>query len=110
VAEDVAAGCGGIMQAFLSVDLDSGSEILRILDRAKVKVSVALWAHLSDYEDWRLVLAGRQFDASHDNEGLRVGSQCDACGGLPNSERTSDYDSPDDQSVHQRFAPYVREV
>jgi hypothetical protein len=51
------------MQAFLSVDLDNGSEILRILDRAKVKVSVALWAHLSEYEDWRLVLAGRQFDA-----------------------------------------------
>jgi hypothetical protein len=51
------------MQAFLSVDLDNGSEILRILDHAKVRVSVALWAHLSDYEDWRLILAGRQFDA-----------------------------------------------
>jgi hypothetical protein len=51
-------------QALLvNVDIGIASEILGILDRAKVKVSVALWAHLSDYEDWRLVLAGRRFDA-----------------------------------------------
>jgi hypothetical protein len=40
-----------------------GAQILQILDRAKVKVSVALWAHLSEYEDWRLVFASRRFDA-----------------------------------------------
>jgi hypothetical protein len=57
-------------QALLvSVDIPTGSEILDTLDRAKVKVSVALWAHLSEYEDWRLILAGRQFDAP----GLRKG-------------------------------------
>jgi hypothetical protein len=51
-------------QALLvNVDIGAGSEILNILDHAKVKVSVALWAHLSEYEDWRVVLAGRQFDA-----------------------------------------------
>ncbi len=51
------------MQAFLSVDIGTGTKLLAILDRAKVKVSVALWAHLSEYEDWRMILAGRQFDA-----------------------------------------------
>jgi hypothetical protein len=51
-------------QALLvNVDIGAGSEILNILDRAKVKISVALWAHLSEYEDWRMILAGRQFDA-----------------------------------------------
>ena len=49
--------------ALVSVDLATGSEILKILDQAKVKVSVALWAVLPEYEDWRLVLAARQFDA-----------------------------------------------
>ena len=44
----------------LSVDIGTGSEILDILDRAKVKVTVALWACLSEYGDWRLVLAGRR--------------------------------------------------
>jgi hypothetical protein len=26
-------------------------------------VNVALWAFLAEYEDWRMVIAGRQFDA-----------------------------------------------
>jgi len=61
-------------QALLvSVDIPIGSEILDILDRAKVKVSVALWAHLSEeYDDWRMILAGRQFDALGPGKGIRL--------------------------------------
>ncbi len=52
-------------QALLvSIDLDTGAEILRILDGAKLKVSVALWALLEEYTDWRLVFASRQLDAA----------------------------------------------
>jgi hypothetical protein len=29
-----------------------------------LKVSVALWAFLPDYEDWRFILSGRKFDAA----------------------------------------------
>ena len=47
----------------VSLDIDRGAEILHALGRAKVKVGVAPWAFLSEYEDWRLVLAARQFDA-----------------------------------------------
>lgn len=47
----------------VSVDISRGAEILAILDRAKVKVNVALLAFLSEYEDWRLVVASRQFDS-----------------------------------------------
>jgi hypothetical protein len=71
-------------QALLvSVDIPAGSEILDVLDRAKVKVSVALWAHLSEYEDWRLILAGRQFDALglREGYGLLLGTLRD--GGIP---------------------------
>jgi hypothetical protein len=51
-------------QALLvNVDIGAGAELLDILDRAKVKVRVALWAHLAEYADWRMILAGRQFDA-----------------------------------------------
>jgi hypothetical protein len=39
------------------------SELLAALDRAKLKVSLALWMFLSEYEDWRLVVSARQFDA-----------------------------------------------
>jgi hypothetical protein len=49
--------------AMVSIDVSLGSELLGILERAKLKVSVALWMFLSEYEDWRLVIAGRQFDS-----------------------------------------------
>jgi hypothetical protein len=53
-------------------EIEKGQELLRVLDHAKVKVSVLLWAYLSEYEDWRLIVAGRQFDAMGSREGYRV--------------------------------------
>ncbi len=49
--------------ALVSVDIERGAELLDILERAKLKVSVALWANLSEYGDWRLIVSARQFDA-----------------------------------------------
>jgi hypothetical protein len=52
-------------QALLvNVDLDTGAEILRIMDRAGVRVSVAAWIVLDEYGDWRLLLSSRQLDAA----------------------------------------------
>jgi hypothetical protein len=48
----------------VSADITKGSEILNALERAKVRVSVALWAFLSEYEDWRFIVSSRQFDSS----------------------------------------------
>ena len=45
-------------------DIEKGARILRILDDAGLRVTVALWAFLPDYEDWRLILSGRKFDAA----------------------------------------------
>jgi hypothetical protein len=45
-------------------DIEKGAKILQILDDAGLKVSVALWAFLPDYEDWRFILSGRKFDAA----------------------------------------------
>jgi hypothetical protein len=49
--------------ALVNIDIQRGADILDALDGANVKVSVALWAHLAEYEDWRLVFAARRFDA-----------------------------------------------
>lgn len=46
----------------VNVNLDSGGRILEALDEAKIRVNVALWARLSEYQDWRLILAARQLD------------------------------------------------
>ena len=50
--------------ALVSIDVERGSRILQILDDAGLQVKVALWAVLADYEDWRLVLSSRKFDAA----------------------------------------------
>jgi hypothetical protein len=50
--------------ALVSIEVDRGAQILSILDQARIKISVALFVHLSEYEAWRLVLAGRQLDGT----------------------------------------------
>jgi hypothetical protein len=50
--------------ALVSVEIEKGSKMLQILDDAGVRVNVALWVVLADYDDWRLVLSSRKFDAA----------------------------------------------
>ncbi len=45
---------------------------LKHSDRANIKVSVALWAYLSEYEDWRLIISSRQFDEAGVAKGYRI--------------------------------------
>jgi|SRR5580700_6399597 hypothetical protein len=52
-------------QALLvNIDLNTSAEIIRILDEAPVRVSVALWVSLEEYSDWRFLLSSRQLDAA----------------------------------------------
>lgn len=53
----------------VNMELERGSEILRILDEAGLKVRVALWVVLEEHGDWRLLLCARRFD----EVGLRGG-------------------------------------
>jgi hypothetical protein len=48
----------------INVDPQAGAEILRIMDTAGVKVSVAAWVVFDEYGDWRLLLSSRQLDAA----------------------------------------------
>jgi hypothetical protein len=50
--------------ALVGLDLEKGSRIVQILDDTGLKVTVALWAFLADYGDWRLILSSRKFDAA----------------------------------------------
>ena len=38
-------------------DFALGARILEILDQSSLKISVAMWLRISEYEDWRFVLA-----------------------------------------------------
>ena len=55
--------------ALVNIDFLRGAEILKALDQAGLRVSVALWTYLEEYEDWRLILAGRKLDAAGRREG-----------------------------------------
>ena len=48
--------------ALVSLDIERGCEIVDALEDAKIRLAIALWANLAEYEDWRLVLSARQFD------------------------------------------------
>jgi hypothetical protein len=56
----------------VNLDLDAGLDVLRALDVAEVRVKVALWAFLEEYEDWRLILASPKFDAVGILEGFGI--------------------------------------
>jgi|SRR5665213_984037 len=49
--------------ALVGLDIERGSQIIRALDDADLKPSVALWAYLPEYEDWRLIIASRKLDS-----------------------------------------------
>jgi hypothetical protein len=49
--------------ALVGFDVEKGSRILQILEDAGLQVKVALWAFLAEYDEWRLVLSSRKFDA-----------------------------------------------
>ena len=48
----------------VSIDIENGEQVLAALDKAGLKVSVAILALLSEYQDWRLLLASKMFDTA----------------------------------------------
>ena len=44
-------------------EIETGRKILQTLDDAKLRIGVAMWAVLSSYGDWRLVLSSSRLDA-----------------------------------------------
>lgn len=50
----------------VSIDLDRGAEVLKILDDAQLQIKVAVWLFSPDHEDWFLVLASRHLDGLKD--------------------------------------------
>lgn len=48
--------------ALVNLDIDDGQKVVEALDKTGNSPSVALWAKLPDYENWRLVLASKHFD------------------------------------------------
>lgn len=56
----------------VSLNIERVSELLEVLERSKLKVGVALWVYLAEYEDWRLVVSARQFDSLDIRDAYRL--------------------------------------
>jgi hypothetical protein len=50
--------------ALVTTDSARGTGWLKALDDSELGISVALWAYLPEYEDWRFVLSSRRLDAA----------------------------------------------
>jgi hypothetical protein len=50
-----------VKTALVSFDVDRGAKIIEGLEAHGLKIRVALWLYLSDYEDWRLGLSSPKF-------------------------------------------------
>jgi hypothetical protein len=61
-----------VKAALVNLDIERGAELVGALERAKLKIAVALWAVLPEYEDWRMVLSARQFDSPHAGGGYDI--------------------------------------
>jgi hypothetical protein len=69
--------------SLVSLDRDKGADVLRILDEAGLKVEVALWILINDYEDFRFLLAGRKLDEAGLSQALRLIDQALDRAGIP---------------------------
>lgn len=50
--------------ALVVADFAAGARLLSALDQASLSISVALWIHLSEYDDWRYLVSSRRLDAT----------------------------------------------
>jgi hypothetical protein len=50
--------------ALVNFDIENGEKVIEALDRDGKAPTVALWAKLPDYENWRLVIASNRLDQS----------------------------------------------
>jgi hypothetical protein len=47
----------------VDIDFKKGEKVVSALEQAGVRVTVAMWVHFSEYEDWRFVLVSKDLDA-----------------------------------------------
>jgi hypothetical protein len=46
----------------VEVDFKMSEKLVSALEKAGVRVTVAMWVHFPEYEDWRFVLASKDLD------------------------------------------------
>jgi hypothetical protein len=98
-------------QALLvNLDLNTGTEILRILDKAGIKVSVAAWVLLEEYSDWRLLLASRRFNTAGRLEAYGLVNDTLRAAGFPIENKPSILILPMTDATVRALRRYLRDL
>ncbi|HLH20259.1 MAG TPA: hypothetical protein VKX45_23740 [Bryobacteraceae bacterium] len=87
----------------VNLDLEAGSEVLRAIEAAGIRVSVALWAKLEEYADWRLIVASRDLDAAGMWDGYMIIIKATRAAGIPQHKS-------DSLMILRMKDPFIREL
>ena len=90
--------------ALVSLEVERGLEVVDVLERVGMKINVALWVYLPEYEDWRLVISGRAFETVNPRTAYRSLYKALDVAGFPIEKNSSTHDSRDERSIHQSAA------
>jgi hypothetical protein len=59
-----------VTETLVSFDIDNGQKVVDALIAAGKEPNVALWAKLTDYESWRLIIASDRLDQTSESSGI----------------------------------------
>jgi hypothetical protein len=94
--------------ALVSFDIENGNSVIEALDRDGKNPNVALWAKLSDYGDWRLVIASEHLDQPSSMPGYEGINEATRKAGISYRKRPTIYwrpmDTPFIKALRQRFS------
>jgi len=49
--------------ALVTTDFTTGSRMLEMLDQSGLRLNLAMWLHVPEYEDWRFLPSSRRLDS-----------------------------------------------
>ena len=94
--------------ALVSFDIENGQRVIDALERAGIAPSVALWAVLPEYEDWRLVIASKYLNPLSISDGYgKINSAMQQAGMSFSNQPTialRDINEPFIQALQNTFA------
>jgi hypothetical protein len=95
--------------ALVNFDIENGEKVIEALDRDGKAPTVALWAKLPDYENWRLVIASNRLDQSSSRAGyMEINSALEKAGISIHREPSillRSMDNPFIKALRRVFAP-----
>jgi len=87
----------------VDIDIALGSEMLKAMDDAGLKISVAMWLNSSEYDDWRFLVSSRILDVENPLGAHRLVETALRAGGIAFGRRPP-------VMIREMNSPFIREI